>query len=218
MKSVVVLLTIVSLSLGAAACGGTSKGTSSATQALSNASQTPSNGTNSGTAGTTVSGATPTRPTHENDNDDHTNPPAPADDPNNGSARNYGHAASAADTRAITTLLERYYAIALAGEGVKACPMIDSGLVKAVPLDYGKLGPSYLRGGKTCAAVLSLLFQHEHQKLAAEVPQLKFLSMRLESNHGLVLLGFGSLPERLITVVHEGSVWKVAMLLDGEVV
>jgi hypothetical protein len=206
MRSLLVLLAVALLGLGVAACG-TSKATSTA-------AQTSSTGATSATGSTTPLHAPHTA---ENDADDHTNPPAPADDYNNGEVRGYGHAPTAAELAAITALIKRYYAIARAGEGAKACPMIDSGLAAAVPLDYGEFGPSYLHGGKTCAAVMSLLFKHDHKQLVAEVPHLQLLAVRVDGNHGMVLLGFGNLPERQITEVREGGVWKVAVLLDGEV-
>jgi hypothetical protein len=212
MKSLLALLAVVPLSLGVAACGGSGRGTSSV-------SQTSANAPVSSTATTTVASNTANRgPAGENDNDDHRRLPTPSDDYNNAVVEHYGHAASAADTRSITTLLRRYYAIARAGDGAQACTMIDPGLAKAAPVDYGQFGPGYLRGSKTCAAVMSRLFKHEHRLISAEIPHLKFMSVRLEGSRGLILLGFGSLPERQITVVREGGVWKLAVLLDGEVV
>jgi hypothetical protein len=210
MRPLVALLAVVLLSLSASACGA-SKNATSVSQTSSTV-EAPSN-----VAPTATTTSSSHEPNNENDNDDHRRLKVPVDDTNNGTIRAYGHAASAADTRAVTSLLKRYYAIALAGEGAKACTMIVPSLVKAIPLDYGQFGAPYLHGAKTCAAVMSRLFKHEHRQLAAEIPHMKLLSLRLGGNQGLVLLGFGRMSERQITVIRPGGTWKLAVLLDGEV-
>lgn len=137
-------------------------------------------------------------------------------DDNNSAVAEFGHPASAADEHAVTALLRSYYATALAGNGVMACSMILSSLVKAVPADYGRYGPVYLRGGKTCPAVISRLFAHEHRRLIGETPRLSVLALHVRGADGVVLLGFGRLPERQISVHREAGTWKLGDLLDGE--
>ncbi|MFZ1925469.1 MAG: hypothetical protein WAU42_04925 [Solirubrobacteraceae bacterium] len=139
------------------------------------------------------------------------------DDTNNDSSLNFGHPADASDQRAIVSLVERYYRIALAEDGAKACSMIYSTLAEATPEDYGSYaGPAYMRGN-SCPVVLTELFEHFHAVLATELPKLKVLRVRLEEHHGNVILSFGGLPEREIAVTREGPRrWKIATLLDSE--
>lgn len=142
---------------------------------------------------------------------------APHDDTNNNKELDYGQAASPADRQAITALVKRYYAAAKAGDGANACALLYSTFAEAVPEDYGEQpGPRYLRGGKTCAAVVTLLFEHLKSQLAVEVPLLEVTRVRLKQHQGYAILSFGSLPEREIPVAREGHTWKIRGLLDRE--
>lgn len=124
----------------------------------------------------------------------------------------YGHAAGPADTRAVVALVKRYYAAAAAGDGKSACSMILPSLVKAVPEDYGKLGPQYLHGGKTCEAVLSLLFEHFHSKLAAPIG---VTGVRIEGKQAYALLGSATMSASYITVQREHGAWTINQLLGS---
>jgi hypothetical protein len=196
MKSLLTLLAIVLLSVAATACGA-GKGAGSPSQVSSNAAAS---------SGTPAAGA-------DNDND----PKGRIDDINDSAVFNSGHAASVADKQAVTVLIKRYYAAALAGDGAAACSMINSTLVKAIPEDYGRGGPPYLRSGKTCTAILMLVFKHVHHLLIAEVPRLEVTRVRLLGNNlALAVLGFKGMPEREISVGREGGAWKMYSLLDDE--
>lgn len=147
---------------------------------------------------------------HDNDTS------APHDDTNNSAELHYGHPANAADRKAITTLIRGYYRAAVAGDGAAACSLIYSSLVEAIPEDFGQYGPPYLRGGKTCVAVMDKLFNHLHTQLAAELPRLSVATVRLKKRRGLVFLSFGALPERKLFVEREGAKWKLGDVIDGE--
>jgi hypothetical protein len=125
----------------------------------------------------------------------------------------YGNAASAEEERAVAAVVERYYAMAAAGDGSGACALLLPSLDKAVPSDYGQNGPSYLRPGKTCAAVLTLLFKHYHRQLA---PGVAVTSVRIAGDQADALLGSTAFPASFIIVQREGSAWKVAQLLGNE--
>jgi hypothetical protein len=129
--------------------------------------------------------------------------------------RGYGHDAPPSDRSTIVALVRRYFAAAAAEDGAGGCALIESSLARAVPLDYGRLGPPYMRG-KTCAAVLTLLFRHEHAGLALKARQLRVTGVRLEDREGFALLSFGRMPERQISVVRDGGTWRVSTLLDGQ--
>jgi hypothetical protein len=142
---------------------------------------------------------------------------APNDDTNNDSIFKFsGKEASAAERLIITALIKRYYALALAGDGAKACSIIYSSLAESLPEDYGQSsGPSFMRGAKTCAATLTLLFKHYHDQLAIEIPKLAVGRIRIHERHGTVLLTFGSLRGQYTSVMREGKIWKIAVLLGA---
>jgi hypothetical protein len=124
----------------------------------------------------------------------------------------FGHNAGEADRRAITALVKRYYAGAAAGDGQTACSILIPSLAYAVPLDYGKLGPAYLRAGKTCRAVMALFFKHSHDELSAPVA---VTGVRIDGNHALALLGSSTMPAGYITLQRDHRVWTVNELLGG---
>lgn len=214
MRQLVALLTTALLGLGLCACGGAGTRTDSASHVSSNAVATAS------TAATSTSNGTSTTDYAKVDSDKDNDVGAPYDDTSNNQVPNFGHAASKPYKRAITALIKRYYAAALAGDGAKACSMIYSTLAESVPEDYGgashqPLPAPYLRGD-TCPAVLTGLFKHLHTQLTVEVPKLEVARVRVEEHHALVQLRFGKLPERQIPVAREGHTWKMEALLDAE--
>jgi hypothetical protein len=209
MRSLLALSIVGLLSVCLAACGG-SKGTDASSRASTAVKEV--------TVSTTPTYAPPAPVKAKADADHDNDIGAADDDTNNNSVLDYGHAADASDARTITSLIKRYYAAALAEDGAKACSMLYSTLEESVPEDYGQSPPSqpYLRG-TTCAAVLRLLFKHNHPQLAVEYPKLDVARVRLMEHHAIVILHFGAMPERQISVAREGHTWKIEMLLDSEV-
>jgi hypothetical protein len=205
MKSLPVLLAVALLGMWAGACGGLHKGTAASPKVSAS---------NVGTAASSGTARTSATASGDYDNDDGRRSGV---DDDAITIRSYGYAAGPAERFLIVALVRRYFAAAAVDDGARACRMIDKGLAKAVPLDYGKLGPSYLHGGKTCAAVLARLFKHDRRRLVAEARQLKVTGVRLEGGEGFVLLGFGKgTPERQIAIEHGGSGgWKIEVLEDG---
>jgi hypothetical protein len=218
-------LVLAPLGVGVTACGGSSSSNNAAS-----ASRLPSGSTASSTAthppdttspAVASPSATPApvqKPTrrdlekHDRDEDDYIH----LSDDNNPSPPSYV-TAGRSDSQAITALVKRYYAAALKGDGASGCSMFAPDFVKAIPLDYGKLGPSYLRrAAGTCPAVMSLLFKHEHRTLAGEVPQLDVVRVSVKGKQGVAFTRFGRLHERFISVLREGDAWTIASVLDGE--
>lgn len=208
MRAQLSLLAAALLSAGVCACGGSSGNASSHT------SLQPPVTDATKFVGTSLA---PAPVIAKADGDQDNDIGAPYDDTNNNSTLDFGHAASSSDRRAIISLVRRYYAIALAENGAKACSMVYSTLAESVPEDYGTApgGPRYLRGG-TCPVVVTKLFEHYHSQLAAEVPKLRVSRVRLMERHGLAVLTFGTMPERQISVEREEHIWRMATLLDGE--
>jgi hypothetical protein len=213
MKSLRALIVIGLLGTCLAACGGSSKSASSSSPPSSTVKATTA-----AAASTTPTNTPPEPAKTKADTDKDNDIGAPGDDTNNDSTLNFGHAADAADTHAITSLIKRYYAAAYTENGAKACKLLYSTLEEAVPEDYGQSPPSqpYMRG-TTCTAVLTLLFKHYHPQLTVEMPKLTVARVRLIEHHGIAILNFGSLPQRQIPVAREGHIWKIEALLDSEV-
>ncbi|HEY5194248.1 MAG TPA: hypothetical protein VIJ39_10310 [Solirubrobacteraceae bacterium] len=131
--------------------------------------------------------------------------------------RDFGHAASTNDRRAVESLVTRYFTAAAAEDGSAACPLITSPLARSVPaiLGHHPPGPAYA-SGSTCAEVMSKVFKQNHRQLAAEASILKVTGVRLRRNHGWAVLGFETLPGRDFRIAREVGVWKVQVLLDEE--
>jgi hypothetical protein len=130
-------------------------------------------------------------------------------------ARTYGHEAPAGEGLAVTSLLERCFRAEVAHDDATAFVVIDPGLTKTAPKSYGQLGPSYLHGATTCAAVMSRLFEHYRHELAAKRHGLKVPSLRVEGKEGFAMLDFPGMLERQIAVEHRDGSWHVETLLDG---
>jgi hypothetical protein len=118
---------------------------------------------------------------------------------------------NAADTKAIEALVRRYYAVAMRGEGAKACSMMTRSFANSVPLDYGKFGAAYLHAGKTCAQIASLQFRHSH----SQIPKtLFFTAVHLENaSRAYALFGSRTAPAGFIAIDREAGVWKIGALL-----
>lgn len=205
-KPLLVLSAVALLSLSATACGGAEKSTSVASRASSlgfkgdeddDEESAESNSNNSGDKDADFDNDAKDKRRGYHDSDDNV-------------VLTYGHAASSAEQKALTDVVTRYYAAAAAGNGASACSMITSTFVQAIPEDYGQSpGPVYLRG-KTCAAVMTLLFKHEHKRLAA-APEIT--QVRVGDKQAYVFLGSQAVPASFVTMEREGGVWKVAGLL-----
>jgi hypothetical protein len=194
--------------LGVSACGSSSKSTTTASTAASSTQ----------TAKKQDPAQIPPEPVEakvdaDHDSDIH----APYDDKSNASELEFGKPASAADTRAITAAIKRYYAVALAGNGAKACTLIYSPIAESVVEDYGQSPPGqpYMTAN-SCAGAMTLMFKHFHPQFVAEVPHLRVKRVQLEEHHGIAILSFGKLAERNISIIRERHAWKIAGLLDKE--
>jgi hypothetical protein len=128
----------------------------------------------------------------------------------------WGRAASAADRRAVTSVVKSYYAAAAAGDAVRACSLMYSIFAEEIPEEYGESppGPPGLHG-TTCAAVLAKLFKQQHRRLVADLATLEVTRVRLKGRRGLAILHFRTAAHREIPVHRERRAWKIDALLDG---
>jgi hypothetical protein len=123
----------------------------------------------------------------------------------------YGHPPSAAAARAISRVVERYYAAASAGNGAEACSLLLPSLARSVSADYGgDGGPPYLHGAKTCKAVLSLLFQRFREELAEAIT---VVEVRVKGNKAQVIFSSRKMPASSIFLERRGSSWKLLVLI-----
>jgi hypothetical protein len=224
MRSLLASLAIVLLSLGVTACGDAGKGAGSSSRAPSKTvakSDAPTPGESSTSSPGSFRGdedddetasnhTSETKNDNDADFDNDTNEDTGYYDSDDNGIRAYGHAASAADRRTIATLVSRYFAAAAAGDGTKACPLIYSILAEAIPEDYGQPpGPAYARG-KTCAVVMSKLFEHSRSQVAGGF---EVTGVRVEGNQARALLGSRTIPASFIVAKREHGVWKIDVLL-----
>lgn len=209
MKTLSLLFAAALLSAGLTACG--SSGNAGSTHASSTA-------TASSTTARSSSSTTPAPVLSKADRDKDSDTNAYADDTNNNSILDFGHPANVTDKRAVTALVKRFYTTALAGDGAKACSMLYITLAESLPEDYGheSAGPSYLSEGRTCPAVMTLMFKHFRSLLTAELPRLKVARVRLIQHHGLAILSFGKMPEKYIPIMRERHTWKIGAPFDAD--
>jgi hypothetical protein len=125
----------------------------------------------------------------------------------------FGHAADVSESQTITTLIDRYFADAVARDGAKACSLLTPFIEESVVEGDGQTPE--LRGN-SCAAVLSKLFTHHHQELVGKRAGLKVMRIGIGGNISLVALEFSEIPVvREITLQRVGDRWTVRELLDG---
>ncbi|MGC2374842.1 MAG: hypothetical protein WA484_13295 [Solirubrobacteraceae bacterium] len=185
MKPLLTLLTTAFLGLAVCACGGASN------LATSNATRVGSNST------------TTYRNDRDNDGDNNDDDEQILD---------FGHTADAADNRAITALVTRYYAAAAAEDGTGACSLLTPFIAESVVEDYRHTSLN----GKSCPAVMSKLFKRQHREILSKNATLKVMRVGIEGNSSLVVLDFPTIPEvREITVRRSANTWTILSLLDG---
>jgi hypothetical protein len=221
-------LALIVLGVCAAGCGGTSKGTRSASPVAStvgassaDAPATTANATSAlrGLKGdeddddtaSEVNGPKGTLDSDDDyDNDYEDNAIKGYYDSDDSVAESYGHTANVADERTVTALVRRYFAAAAAGDGARACSLVTSTFVRAIPEDYGQApGPAYARG-KTCPVVASKVFRHLRGKLAGSI---KVTDVRVNGNEAHALLGSKTMPASYIALRRERGAWKIADML-----
>ncbi|MGC2374844.1 MAG: hypothetical protein WA484_13305 [Solirubrobacteraceae bacterium] len=124
----------------------------------------------------------------------------------------YGKQAGPADTRTIAALVKSYYAAAAAGDSAKACTLLDASLYASVAE-----GQSPSAGAGGCAATLAPILAREHAQLTADdVSTMVVTSVHVSGNVGVAAVGFRKTPENAMLVKREGNVWKVDVLIGGD--
>jgi hypothetical protein len=209
MRSVWALFAVALMCVWIAACGGTSRSTVAASTTSSSAAITPAPPLPPGEANlpyvkdpdVDIGGA--------NQNSGY------RDKDDSRILAYYGRPASTAVRQEVASIASRYYAIAAAGKSKQACAMMSRGLLSEIPLVYGEFGASYLRGAKTCAALVSRLFAHRHRELIVPVVVTGVL---VKSDHAYALLGSRKIPASFLALVDEHGEWMVERLIGAPVI
>lgn len=200
-------LTVVLLTLGLAACGDSGEGGASAgsTTAEVAAGTTSSRRPPRAVLAAPVSGDT-----------DHDSSEQTTFDSDDGRALHFGHAADATDGRAITAVVEHYYAALAAEDGSAACALMMAPVAESVPEEiYGASALAH-GSGRTCASVASELFAESHAQLVAESRTLRVIGVRVRRRRASALLRFGARSARHILLYREDGVWRIGTLADED--
>lgn len=211
MRPLLVLLAAALLGTSAVACGGAAK-VARSTRPTGAAVGPPSGVTARGSARVArASGFL--RKDGDDDNDDERPRAEGGVNDDQSLLASYDHRASPADARAVSTLVRRYYAVSVAGNGADACALLAADLARGLATEQGRAaqGP-----GGSCAAAISPLLAQQHQHLAAEGPStMTLIALYAKGDLGLAVLGFRSAPESTIGVAREGRAWRIDALFDS---
>lgn len=227
-----VLLASVSLGLGASGCGGTARTVGSLPRASSTAStaseplttvtvtsvispgqrvrgdgdaDNPSDIDGNGDIDSAATGG------QDADNDNPTRASYSFPDGDDKATFAYGRPPSPSVGRAIVSIVRDYYAAGAAGDGARACALLTPNLARSTPEDYGRAGgPSYLRGGKTCQMVMSMLFAHFHSELTEAIT---VVEVRVAGGTAQVVFSSRKMPASDIFLRRRGNTWRMVALL-----
>lgn len=125
----------------------------------------------------------------------------------------YGRAATRAERAEVKSLIDRYYAAAVAGDGKTGCSLSYSLYAEGIPENYGNQ-PGL--AGNTCPAVMSKLFAREHAQLVAERKILRLTGVRADGDRGYALLGEGGNTQRFFYIHRDSGVWRMEALESSE--
>jgi hypothetical protein len=147
--------------------------------------------------------------THNNDRDndgDHND--------DDGRVLGFGQPADPSGRRAITELITRYFAAATAGDGARACAMLEPRLRVATVAQDG--GPSATLHGATCATVMTKQFELRHRELVEKNAALRVIAVRVKGGRAIGVLDFPEIPEvrQFVARVSRGR-WTAFSRFDG---
>lgn len=124
----------------------------------------------------------------------------------------FGQPAQPAERRAITALVDSYFAAAAAENGHRACALLTPFVAQSVPEMWGHTAA--LRG-RSCPVVMTKLFKLHHALLAGKQATMQVIRVGVEGDHSLIALEFGSIHEaRQMPARRVGGRWTILYLLD----
>ena len=133
-------------------------------------------------------------------------------DPDDDMVLKFGRPASLVESREIVAVLKRYYEVAMARDGTRACSMLYSVAAREVVVEDGRLPGSL---GTTCPVIMTKLFTQGEQRLAFDLRSFKVLRVRVEGHEARVVLRFAaSGVSREIFLSQVSDTWKLRQSLD----
>jgi hypothetical protein len=221
-RSVISLLVVALLGVGAGGCGASRKSAVAGDETSSTVAVSLSTGVNQ-TANSLRNdgdedGRAATLSQHigngaDEDDDSDSNSYYDWDD---GNVLYYGHPAEAQDARAISASVIHYYAAAARDDGAAVCQLLSAHMARAVPRLYGDTPGLSALHGKTCSVVMSKVLNELHGQMSRDSATVHVGVVRVEGTTGQALLSFdASWPNRYMVLRHEGGAWKIDELLAG---
>jgi hypothetical protein len=149
------------------------------------------------------------------DGDSDDDRPGSKRDPDTDEVVTYGSAASAADKRAITSLITSYYRAAAAGDTHRTCKMLYWLVAETVVEEHSHgRGPASLRG-HTCEQVASKVFEQRHRELVEDASSLSVTELQVRAKKAWGRLHFGPTRELLVVLHKTNGAWQMNNLLDA---
>lgn len=130
--------------------------------------------------------------------------------------RYFGHAADAADRRAVVRLLHRYYAAVASVNSVAVCELLDPNLASSL----GEAGGISSKAGShsyidTCAVTVSKHLKGALGRTRAELLAIRSVAVRVRGDRGFGLLRVPPSELRYMPVRRNRGAWKVEALIDN---
>lgn len=114
----------------------------------------------------------------------------------------YGPKAAPFDQRAITAVVQRYYAALSTNEGVLACKLLIKAISEPVPSNNHETG----QRSSSCAGAVARLFERYRRQLASAIT---VTGVRVNSNRALAEIGSKTISASWILLEREDGVWKI---------
>ena len=185
--------------LGLACCGG-SVGRRGSAPAASTDSRT--------TAGSPTASIDDTPVTRGPLDTDDDNPRGTRYDGDDFSALHFGRVVDAAEAPAVTALVTRYFKAAAGEDAVEACPLVFWLLIEGVAEEHNRAPRTASQRARVCRELMPAVWRGYHQELVSD-SKLRVLSVGFKGNRGLVLLTFGSTPERIMVIHRQDGPWEI---------
>jgi hypothetical protein len=192
-RRLLALLASALLAGGALACDSSSSSSSTAPVA-------------NNTASTSTSGGYLKEDADSDGDDPHTTQPGQDDQE---FLAGYGPLTDPATTSTIASVVRRYYAASVAGNGAGACALLNAALATSLAGGQGQ-------AAGTCATGIAPVLTEQHQRLRTEEPAtMTVIGVRAKGNLALAILGFKHAPESDILLQREDNTWKIDALYDS---
>jgi hypothetical protein len=147
----------------------------------------------------------------DRDNDNKTPESYAYHDKDDVSALAFGREADVGETEAVRAVVTRYYAAASAHDAPAACSLLNANLARSLPEIYGQgAGPQYLRGARTCPAIVSRIFKRFQEVLSGKAT---VTGVRIKGMQAQAFVGSKTMPASEIALEREGPSWKIDMLM-----